>query len=79
VRTAKPSTSAPTIENGHDCDDTDPAVTHLAVVYPDEDGDGVGAPPGRSCASASPRLPALPAAATIKIDDDDDLGLLLGI
>jgi hypothetical protein len=31
--------------SGNDCDDTDPALTHNAVLYPDQDGDGIGAPP----------------------------------
>lgn len=30
---------------GNDCDDTDPTLTHFSVLYPDRDGDGVGAPP----------------------------------
>jgi hypothetical protein len=32
-------------ENGNDCNDADPTLTHFAVLYPDQDGDGVGAPP----------------------------------
>jgi hypothetical protein len=31
--------------SGNDCDDHDPALTHFAVLYPDGDHDGVGAPP----------------------------------
>ena len=31
--------------NGLDCDDTDPMVDRLAMLYPDQDGDGVGAMP----------------------------------
>ncbi|HEY0987479.1 MAG TPA: hypothetical protein VGD80_10530 [Kofleriaceae bacterium] len=31
--------------HGNDCDDHDPALTHFAVLYPDGDHDGVGAPP----------------------------------
>jgi hypothetical protein len=31
--------------SGNDCNDNDPTLTHLAVLYPDQDGDGVGAPP----------------------------------
>jgi hypothetical protein len=31
--------------NGNDCNDADPTLTHFAVLYPDNDGDGVGASP----------------------------------
>ncbi|WNG43833.1 hypothetical protein F0U60_06770 [Archangium minus] len=31
--------------SGNDCDDTDPALYLWRVLYPDNDGDGVGAPP----------------------------------
>ena len=33
------------IANGNDCDDHDAAVLRFAVLYPDQDGDGVGASP----------------------------------
>jgi len=31
--------------NGNDCNDADPTLAHFAVLYPDQDGAGVGAPP----------------------------------
>jgi hypothetical protein len=41
--------------NGLDCDDADPAVHRLALVYPDLDGDGVGATPRQiRCIGAAP-------------------------
>lgn len=36
---------AHSIDNGNDCNDDEPTLTHLAVRYPDQDGDGVGASP----------------------------------
>jgi hypothetical protein len=30
---------------GNDCDDLDPEVYRWVVLYPDQDGDGIGAPP----------------------------------
>jgi hypothetical protein len=54
--------------NGNDCNDNDPALTHFAVLYPDHDGDGVGAPPRQiTCIGA-----ALPAGLAIGGFDDDD-------
>jgi hypothetical protein len=41
--------------NGLDCDDTDPAVHRVAIIYPDVDGDGVGATPRQIwCIAAAP-------------------------
>ncbi|HWN71254.1 MAG TPA: hypothetical protein VNM90_26635 [Haliangium sp.] len=34
-----------TAASGNDCDDDDPALTRFVLLYPDQDGDGVGAPP----------------------------------
>lgn len=73
-------------ETGHDCNDNDPAVTHFAVLYPDHDADGVGAPPRQvQCIGAT-----IPEGfvrggfddddndpTVIERDDDDDLDLLL--
>lgn len=42
---------------GLDCDDADPARTHHQVLYPDADGDGVGASP-RQVQCLGPDLPA---------------------
>jgi hypothetical protein len=40
---------------GHDCNDANPALTHFGVLYPDQDGDGVGAPPRQvHCIGATP-------------------------
>jgi hypothetical protein len=42
-------------EHGLDCDDGDPAVDHLVVRYPDQDGDGVGTTPRQLlCIGAAP-------------------------
>jgi hypothetical protein len=42
-------------QNGLDCDDADPTVDRLAVLYPDQDGDGVGATPRQIlCIGAAP-------------------------
>ena len=76
--------------NGNDCDDTVPALTHLAVLYPDQDGDGVGSPP-RQILCIGATAPAGFARggydddggdpAVIETDDDDALLdlILLGI
>jgi len=74
-------------QNGNDCNDSDPTVTHLAVRYPDQDGDGVGAPP-RQILCIGTTTPAGFAVGgyddddtdptVIESDDDDDLELLLG-
>lgn len=56
-------------ENGLDCDDGDPAADHLAVVYPDQDGDGVGATP-RQVRCIGAMLP--PGFARGGYDEDDD-------
>jgi hypothetical protein len=71
--------------NGNDCDDDDPALTHFAVLYPDHDGDGVGAPPRQiTCIGAT--IPAGLSSAGFDDDDgdsavteldDDELDLLL--
>jgi hypothetical protein len=73
-------------QNGHDCDDNDPTLTHLAVRYPDQDGDGVGAPP-RQVLCIGTTTPAGFAVGgyddddtdptVIETDDDDELELLL--
>jgi hypothetical protein len=54
--------------NGNDCDDDDPTVTHLAVLYPDRDGDGVGAPPRQITCIGS----ALPAGLVRRGYDEND-------
>jgi hypothetical protein len=42
-------------QNGLDCNDADPAVHRVAIVYPDVDGDGVGATPRQiRCIGAAP-------------------------
>lgn len=54
--------------SGNDCDDSDPALTRFAVLYPDRDGDGVGAPPRQiTCIGAT-----LPDGLAIGGFDDDD-------
>jgi len=56
------------VANGNDCNDTDPMLTHVEVLYPDQDGDGVGATPRQVlCIGA-----ALPAGLTRGGYDDDD-------
>ncbi len=55
-------------QHGNDCDDTDPTVDHLVVLYPDLDGDGVGAPPRQiTCIGAT-----VPAGLSRGGFDDDD-------
>lgn len=54
--------------NGLDCDDADPAVHRIAIVYPDVDGDGVGATPRQiRCIGTAPP----PGFATTGYDEDD--------
>lgn len=56
-------------QSGNDCDDADPARTRFAVLYPDQDEDGVGAPPRQvQCIGA-----ALPAGVALGGYDEDDL------
>jgi hypothetical protein len=56
------------VESGLDCDDTDPAVDRLAVLYPDQDGDGVGATPRQTlCIGATTPQGFAPGG----YDDDD--------
>lgn len=72
-------------QHGNDCDDDDAAVDHLAVLYPDLDGDGVGAPPRQiRCIGAA--VPAGLARGGFDDDntdpdvieaDDDEIDLLL--
>jgi hypothetical protein len=55
-------------ENGLDCDDADPTVDRLVVLYPDQDGDGVGATPRQIlCIGATP-----PQGFALRGYDDDD-------
>jgi hypothetical protein len=56
--------------NGNDCDDDDPNVTHLAVLYPDQDDDGVGASP-RSVVCIGTAIPAGLARGGYDEDDTD--------
>jgi hypothetical protein len=54
--------------SGNDCDDNDPALTRFVVLYADQDGDGVGAPPRSiACLGAS-----IPAGFSILGNDPDD-------
>jgi hypothetical protein len=46
-----------TAASGNDCDDEDPALTRFVVLYPDQDGDGVGASP-RAILCLGATLPA---------------------
>jgi hypothetical protein len=74
-------------QRGNDCDDQDPTVTHVAVRYPDQDGDGVGAPP-RQILCIGDSTPSGFAVGgydeddtdpnVIETDEDDDLDLILG-
>jgi hypothetical protein len=68
--------------NGNDCDDAEPALTHFAVLYPDGDGDGVGAPPRQVlCLGASTPDGVVPGGydeddtdpSVIETEDFDDL------
>jgi hypothetical protein len=68
--------------SGHDCNDGDPTVTHFAVLYPDQDGDGVGAPPRQVlCLGAAIPAGLVPGGydeddtdpAVIETEDFDDL------
>jgi hypothetical protein len=59
-------------ENGNDCNDNDPIVTHFAVLYPDQDGDGVGASP-RQILCTGTSLPAGLARGGYDEDDNDPL------
>jgi hypothetical protein len=54
--------------NGNDCDDDNPDLTHLAVLYPDLDGDGVGAPPRQITCIGT----AIPSGLSRGGHDDDD-------
>jgi hypothetical protein len=72
--------------NGHDCDDTTPTLTHFAVLYPDQDADGVGAPPREILCIGTARPAGLARGgyddddddpAVIEIDEDDELDLIL--
>lgn len=72
--------------HGLDCDDADPLVAHVAVLYPDQDGDGVGAPPRQIlCIGAQPPAglvrrgydEAAADPAVIETDEDDEEELLV--
>ncbi|RYZ46724.1 MAG: hypothetical protein EOO72_01335 [Myxococcaceae bacterium] len=53
---------------GNDCDDADPDLYRWMVLYPDRDGDGVGAPPRQvSCIGQ-----AIPGGLSVYGDDTDD-------
>jgi hypothetical protein len=67
-------------EHGLDCDDADPTADHLALLYPDQDGDGVGATPRQIlCIGATPPQGFAPGGydeddgdpAVIETDDDE--------
>jgi hypothetical protein len=45
------------VASGNDCNDDDPQLTHFAVLYPDQDGDGVGTAP-RQVRCLGAQLPA---------------------
>jgi len=73
-------------ESGLDCDDHDATVTHFAVLYPDQDHDGVGAPPRQIQCIGTTMPEGLSLGgydeddgnpSVIETDDDDDLDLLL--
>lgn len=75
-------------ENGNDCDDSNPALTRYAVLYPDQDGDGVGAPPREiRCIGAAVPPGVTPGGyddddgdpAVIELDDEEQDLLLLGL
>jgi hypothetical protein len=54
--------------NGNDCDDADPARWRWLVLYPDKDGDGIGAPPRQiTCSGAT-----IPAGLSLAGWDEDD-------
>jgi hypothetical protein len=56
-------------ENGLDCDDTDPMTDHIVMLYPDQDGDGVGTTPRQFlCIGAAPPQGFVRGG----YDDDDD-------
>ncbi|MCP3104378.1 hypothetical protein LZ198_36495 [Myxococcus sp. K15C18031901] len=58
-----------TSATGADCDDTDASLTHWDVLYPDQDGDGVGAEPRRVMCIGG----ALPPGLSQRGDDSDDM------
>ena len=68
---ARPDT-APPVDARPDapCDDGDPALTQLAVLYPDHDGDGVGAPP-RQITCIGTTVPDGPSRGGYDDDDSD--------
>jgi len=72
--------------NGNDCDDTTPTLTRFAVLYPDQDGDGVGATPRQIACIGAALPPGLVYGgydeddadpAVIEDEEDDDLLVLL--
>lgn len=74
-------------QHGNDCDDNDPTADHFAVLYPDLDGDGIGAPPRQVRCIGATVPPGLSRGgfddddtdpAVIEVDDDELDLLLLG-
>lgn len=61
-------------QHGLDCDDADPAADHLALLYPDQDGDGVGATPRQILCIGAPPPPGF--APGGYDDDDGDPGVI---
>jgi hypothetical protein len=69
---------------GLDCNDADPAVDHAAVLYPDQDADGVGATPRQLLCIGAAAPPGFVRGGydeddadpgVIEDDDDEDLAL----
>jgi hypothetical protein len=60
--------------HGNDCDDTNPALWQWEIVYPDNDGDGVGALPLQILCEGS----TFPAGYSHYGDDEDDTNASIG-